>query len=255
MSGILAHIRRHPVKSLGGEALDRITLNPHEMLPKDRIWAVLHEAAIRHLGEDTETSVLARWLPKSAFLRGVAAPALQAIEGGIGDDGQITLRHPERPVLRFDPETGGAALLDWLRPLWPADQPAPLRLVTAPVALSDVNKPWVSVLSLDSLRDLEHRVGLRIGHDRWRGNLWVKGWQPQEERDLIDREIRIGGARLRIAQPITRCAATSADPRSGKLDIDMPVALEQQFGHRDFGVYAEVIEGAEVKLGDKVDIL
>ncbi len=255
MSGALAHIRRHPVKSLGGESLDRVRLSAQQMLPKDRVWAVLHDAAIRHLGEDADAAVLTRWLPKSAFLRGVAAPSLQAIEGGIDESGLITLRHPERPDLRFDPTTEGEVLVHWLRPLWPADLPAPLRLVTAPVALSDVNKPWVSVLSLDSLRDLEHRIGLRIGHERWRGNLWVKGWVPQAERDLIDREIRIGAARLRVTQPITRCAATSADPRSGRLDIDMPLALEQQFGHRDFGLYAEVIQGAEIEIGDKVNPL
>ena len=78
MTARLAHIFRHPVKSVGGEALDEVRLNEGQPLPGDRRFAVLHEAAIQHLDGDE----LRRWLPKSAFLRGVASAPLQAISGG-----------------------------------------------------------------------------------------------------------------------------------------------------------------------------
>ena len=78
MTARLAHIFRHPVKSVGGEALDEVRLTEGQPLPGDRRFAVLHEAAIQHLDGDE----LRRWLPKSAFVRGVASAPLQAISGG-----------------------------------------------------------------------------------------------------------------------------------------------------------------------------
>ena len=111
MTARLAHIFRHPVKSVGGEALDEVRLTEGQPLPGDRRFAVLHEAAIQHLDGDE----LRRWLPKSAFLRGVASAPLQAISGG-WDGEHLVLSHPDLPPLRFDPTRDQAALLDWLAP-------------------------------------------------------------------------------------------------------------------------------------------
>ena len=108
MSARLAHILRYPVKSIGGEELAEVSLTAGAPLPGDRRFAVLHAAALQHLdGED-----LRRWLPKSAFVRGVAAAPLQAISGGWDGD-HLVLSHPARPPLRFDPARDEAALLDW----------------------------------------------------------------------------------------------------------------------------------------------
>ncbi len=59
-------------------------------------------------------------------------------------------------------------------------------------------------------------------------------------------------ARLRIEQPITRCNATKVDPTTGIADADTLGALQSAFGNKQFGVYATVIEGGDVRLNDKV---
>ncbi|MGV3692985.1 MAG: MOSC N-terminal beta barrel domain-containing protein [Paracoccus marcusii] len=48
MTAHLALIRRHPIKSVGGEGLEQVTLQAGRRLPGDREWAVLTEAGERH---------------------------------------------------------------------------------------------------------------------------------------------------------------------------------------------------------------
>lgn len=251
MSATIALIRRHPIKAIGGQDLGEIALHPSRPLDGDRQWALLHQGGERHAGDTPHPE---RWLPKSCFLQGAKGSRLQAIQGGTTDQGRIVLTHPDLPALDFDPETQGEYLVDWIRPLWPDTLPAPTRLVRAPTAFADVSQPWVSILSLATLADLETRLGQPIGTARWRGNIWINGWSPAHERDLIGRILRIGQVELRVTETIGRCAATSADTDTGQIDIDMPAALKRHFGHSDFGIYAQVVTGGTIRPGDPIDI-
>jgi uncharacterized protein len=247
----LAHICRHPIKSAGFEEIARVSLTPGRTLPFDRAWAVAHEAA----GFDGAPE---GWEPKLKFLRGWAEGALMAIRARFDDATQtVTLSHPARPDLTARLPDEGHAVVDWLRPLWPERRPAPARLVarTDGGALTDVPDPWISVLSLTSNRILGQRLGQALSIHRWRANLWIEGLAPWEEFDLIGREIAIGAARLKVAQRITRCRATCANPETGRLDADTLGALEDAYEHQDFGVYAQVTQPGEIARGDAVRVL
>lgn len=247
MIGRLARIRRHPVKTLGGEDLDSVTLTPGAALPGDRAFAVLHAEGLRHL----EDGHLTRWLPKAAFLRGAAGPALQAVRGGWRGD-RLWFTHPDRPDLEIDPATDSDRLTDWLAPLWPEAKAPPARLVRGPQPLTDSRQPRISILSLRSLTALEAVLGQPIGIDRWRGNLWVEGWDALAERDLIGRDLTIGGARLRVVKPIERCPAVEVSTETGQRDSHMLAALTAWCGAPDFGIFAEVIDPGTLTLGDEV---
>lgn len=252
MTARLAHIFRYPVKSIGGEELAEVTLTEGQALPGDRRFAVMHADALHHLGAG---GGLDRWLPKAAFLRGAAAAPLQAVKGGWDGD-RLALTHPDLPPLCCDPLTDGAALAAWVAPLWAETGKAPAaRLVEGPQALSDVRHPWLSILSLDSLSSLETRLGQAVGTARWRGNLWIEGWAPYAERDMQLHRVRIGSAVLKLTERIGRCAATSADTETGRIDIDMPAALDRLFDHQDLGIYAAVETGGTIRPGDRVELL
>lgn len=253
MTARLAHIRRHPIKSIGGEGLDSVALQAARRLPGDREWAVLTEAGERNAQASETDGQPDRWLPKSCFLRGVSGPELQAISGGWQGD-LLSLRHPSQPDLTLNPETDGDRLVEWLRPLWPADAPAPTRLVRGAAIWTDQKWPWISILSLSSLAELEKRTGQTFGIDRWRGNLWLDGDKPFAERDLIGQVIHLGEVELRITDHIGRCAATGVDTETGKVDIDMVATLENLYGHHDFGIFAEVVTGGTIRIGDEVRI-
>ncbi len=251
MTAHLAHIRRHPIKSVGGEGLDRVALTAARRLPGDREYAVLTEAGERHARASQTQNEPDRWLPKSCFVRGAVSPAVQAIAGG-WQDGRLALSHPTQPDLVFDPQTQQDRLIDWLRPLWPAREPAVSRLVQGAAIWTDSKWPWISILSLSSLAALESDVGHGLGIHRWRGNLWVEGWPPFAERDLIGQILHIGGVELRVTDRIGRCDAVSADTDTGTRDLDMVATLQRLHGRTDFGIYAEIVTGGDIAVGDRI---
>ncbi len=240
----LAQIWRHPIKAHGREALKAIDLVAGQVLPGDRFWAVAHEAA---RAEDDA------WAPCANFARGAKAPQLMAITAETLPDGRYRLDHPAQAPITFDPAdpAGAAAFIDWVRPLVPEGRAAPARLVRAGArGMTDSDYPTLSLLNLSSLRAFSQRAGRALDPARFRGNLWAEGMAPWEEFDWIGRRLRIGGALLEVTEPITRCRATMADPATGRIDTDTLGILEEGWGHRDFGVYARVLEGGPIALGD-----
>jgi uncharacterized protein YcbX len=238
----LAAIRRHPVKGIGREALASVLLTPGAPLPGDRAWALAHEGAAE--GD--------AWQPRRNFVVVASGPRLAQVTAETRVDG-LSLRHPDRPPLDFDPATEGARLIDWVRPLWPEDRPAPVRLVPAPPAgMADNGAPQVSILNLASLRALSERVGRPLDPARFRGNLVLDGIPPWGEFDWIGRRIRIGAVAFDVTDRIERCRATEASPESGARDANVLRALEDGWGHRDFGVYATVATAGTVTVGDAV---
>ncbi|MEM1363496.1 MAG: MOSC domain-containing protein [Pseudomonadota bacterium] len=248
MAGVLRHICRHPIKSLGWEEVSSVTLSPDQTLPFDRHWALAHEAA----GFDPDAPT---WRSKRDFVRGVASAPLMAIRAKLSEDAKtLSLTHPDRPPLELQPdrEECSTALVDWVAPLWPDTRPAAHRLVSAGAtqALTDVEPPYISLLSLNSLRDLSENMGQDLSMHRWRGNLWFDGIAPWEEFDWLGREIAVGPVRLRVEDRITRCMATEANPETGKFDAKTLDSLEKFYGHQDFGIYARVVAGGPLRTGD-----
>ncbi len=243
MTGRLALICRHPIKGHGREALASVRLLAGACLPWDRHWAVAHDAARLEPG----------WNPCVNFARGAKAPGLMAITSTLDEaTATVTLQHPDRGEITFHPDDAAdlPRFLDWVGPLTPAGRAQPAALVSAGRGMTDSDFPSVSILSVTSLADLSARMGQDLSPHRFRGNLWLDGAAPWEELGWVGRTLRLGGAVLRIDERITRCNATKVNPTTGKPDADTLSALETAFGHQDFGVYATVIEGGPIALGD-----
>jgi uncharacterized protein YcbX len=244
----LAHIFRHPIKAHGREGLGTVALQAGRCLPYDRHWAVAHEGA----------ALMPGWNACMNFTRGAKTPALQAISAQLEDAaGQITLSHPALAPITFAPDSpeGQAAFLAWVAPLMESGRAQPKRLVSAGRGMTDTDFESVSILNMASNRALGQRLGHDLGLDRWRGNLWLEGLAPWEEFDLIGREVQIGGARLQIVERIGRCRATMVDCATGKIDVNTLDALEEGYGHTDFGVYARVTQSGVISQGDSAEIV
>jgi len=238
----LTQIWRHPIKGIGAERLDHVGLKVDRPLPMDRAWAVLEEG-----GEAGEG-----WRPCRNFIRGAKGPSLMAITARVEGD-TIHLAHPDRPDIAIEPGTEGAAgaLLAWLRPIYPEDRRPAAALVRAPdMGMSDAPFASVSILNEASLRALSQKIGQPLDPRRFRGNLWLDGLAPWEEFDLVGKRLRIGDAEFDIVEPIGRCRATEANPETGRRDAATLAALEDGWGHTEFGVYAMVRKGGRVATGD-----
>lgn len=244
MTDRLAHIYRHPIKAHGREALASVVLSAGACLPWDRRWAVAHEAARISPG----------WNNCNSFLRGVKSPQLMAMEARFDEYlQQVHLSHPQLGELAVNPDLPQDAqrLIDWVRPLIPAERAQPVKVVRHDGGMTDSDYPTVSILSLASLADLSARMGMDLSIHRWRGNLWIEGAPAWEEFSWIGRRLQIGEAVLEVTERIGRCRATCVNPATGQVEGETLAALSSTFGHTDFGIFAKVIQGGKLALGDR----
>ncbi len=241
----------HPIKGVGRHMLEEVHLTAGETMPEDRIWAVTHEAS-------TYDPAAPGWVSCNNFIRGAKAPNLQGIELYRTPKGYGLLHNAEITPFEFDPEDAAQheGFLRWLTRFIPENRAQPRALVRArPRGMTDSAFPSISIHTTASLAALSAATGRPVEPERFRGNIWLEGFDAWEERGWIGKRIRIGAAELEVREHIGRCVATTANPDSGKQDIDTLTLLEKHWGHTQFGVYAEVVKSGRVALGDKAELL
>lgn len=247
MTQTLAKILRFPIKSHGWEPLSFADLTTGNALPWDRVWAVAHEAS------DADGSV---WEPCTQFSRGAKAPKLAAISAKLDEaTGKVTLSHPERADLVFNPDTQGDKLIEWAGDFIPQNRAASSRVVRGQgFGFTDCHFQSITLGNMSSHRAVEQRVGHPLSILRWRCNLWVDGMAPWEEFDWVGHQVQIGDAILEVVERTERCLATHNNPETGQRDDNILGALDS-WGHRDFSVQTKVVKAGAIRTGDKVQRL
>lgn len=247
----VAELYRHPIKAHGCEALTQVTLAAGKTFPWDRVWAVAHEAA--RIAPDSRD-----WAACANFSRAAKAPALMAIRARLDEAANLVhLSHPQLGSVSGNPDlpADAARLIDWARPLMPDGRAQSAFIARADRGMTDTPYPSISINSRDTLAALSALAGADISPLRFRANIWVEGLSPWQEFDWVGKEIRIGDVQLAVRARIGRCLATAANPDTGERDLDTLDLLKQACGAQDFGIYAEVVNGGAVRLGDGVEIL
>jgi uncharacterized protein YcbX len=250
MPGRLAALYRHPVKGFTPERLDRATLEAGACFPGDRRFAVENGPS----GYDPAAPV---FLAKTNFTVLASIPALARARTRFDDrSGVLTVEALGAAPARFalGEEGGRADFAAWLEGFIDAEERrGPLRVLEArgPHRFTDDPRGAVSLINLESLRDLERCIGRPVDARRFRANLHVEGWAPWSELDLQPgAEVRVGETVLRVVKPIARCAATHVGPTSGERDLDVVPSLFQAYGRITCGLYLQVAWGGEVVVGD-----
>ncbi|HXB77890.1 MAG TPA: MOSC domain-containing protein [Bradyrhizobium sp.] len=242
---------RYPVKGLSPEPLPRVALEVGETLPSDRRYAIENGPS----GFDPEAPA---WLPKSHFLMLMRNERLAGLETRFEDRSNLlTIRKGGDVAAQGDLETpeGRLAIEQFFVANFASDlKGAPKILSSAGHSFSDVARKVVSIINLASARAIENMVGAPVHPLRFRANLYVEGWPAWHEFDLMDRTLAIGATRLKVVKRIVRCAAVNVDPDSAERDLEIPQALQRRLGHGDCGIYAEVIAGGTIAVGDAITV-
>lgn len=245
-------IYRYPVKGLTAEAMEEVTLTPGETLPEDRRFALAQ-------GDAPFDPVAPAWLPKRHFGCLMANARLALVHSAFdARSGDLLLRLPDQPPLLASTRTeqGRAAIAAALTAHLGEEARGTPRFLEAPGhSFSDVAKKVISIIGLSSLHALEQASGATLDPLRFRANVYVSGGGPWAEFDWIGQEIQLGQTRLRVIKRIVRCPATEVNPATGERDARPPRWLRDHFGHVDMGVYAEVIEGGRIAVGDALQPL
>lgn len=245
----VSHLYRYPVKGLSPDPLARVELRPGEGLPHDRRYAIAHGATVFD-------PAAPEWLPKTHFLMLMKNERLARLKTRYDEASEtLTIERDGKVVARgqlLDP-TGRVVIEQFFAAFMAGEIRGRPKVVSAPAHMfSDTNRKVISIIGLASIRDLERVMRVPVDPRRFRANVYFDGGRAWEEMRWKGGEIAIGGARLKVLDAIDRCAATNVDPETGARDLNVPRALEDGFRHIEMGVYAEVIAGGAIQVGDEI---
>lgn len=242
-------IYRYPVKGLSPQHLKRVTLAPGATLPADRLYAIEN-------GPSGFDPAAPAYFPKIRFLMLMRNERLAALRTDYDEPSHtLTIEWQGRKAAAGDlrSQEGRLAIEAFFRRFMPNELHGPPKVLFGEGhSFSDVAKKVVSIINLASVAAVENAAGAAVNPLRFRGNLYVAGWPAWHEFELLGRELTIGQARLKGIKRIVRCAATEVDPDAGIRDVPVPRTLMDNFGHADCGIYAEVVTGGEIAIGDEI---
>jgi uncharacterized protein len=234
-SGTVLELRRFPVKSLAGERVDALRIDPRGA-GGDRAQALtgIFGGARRRL----TVRQVPRMLAWSAAYPDAPGAALDP------DDPPLPLlTAPDGRTFRWDDPALPGALRD--------DLGRPVKLERDGALMPDV--PDTLLVTVEATRAaLERELGRPIDPRRFRPNLHVRLDTPAfAEEAWTGRRLLVGEAELELLDPCERCAIPTRDPDTTE---KWPELLRRLAADHDtlFGIYARPLGPATVHAGDAV---
>jgi len=130
-----------------------------------------------------------------------------------------------------------------------------LMLVRSDRALTDCRP--VSLISLQTVRQVEAELGIPIDKRRFRANIYVDLGSDDgfAEDQLVGRRLRIGAnAMIMVLERDPRCKMISLDPDTGEHNPEVLRQVAQAHG-ADAGVYCAVLVEGILTKGDSIEVL
>lgn len=284
MIGRVTEIWRYPVKSMGGERLERCTLGPLG-LTGDRGWALRDEAvgeirgakklpglmmcAARYLDEPTDEGIpgVAMTLPDGSRITSDDPEASARLSELLGKPVTLWSRRPpsDREHYRRRPPDDPDFEKE-LRSVFgrTPDEPLPDLSVFPPEIFEFVSPLGtyfdampLHLLTSASLAALaERNQGASFDRRRFRPNFLIEpanGAEGFVERDWCGSTLRIGAALVRVEMPTARCVMTTLPQPELPKDASVLRTVVRD-GGQNLGVYASVVAAGEVKTGDAVSL-
>ena len=112
----------------------------------------------------------------------------------------------------------------------------------------------ISLININSIKDLEKKINVTIEFERFRSNLYVDGIDAWTEKNWIGKIIKINQISYLVQNHIPRCSATNLKPGTDNITINLPMTLMKHFNHIDMGVYICPLNDGEINIGDQVTL-
>ena len=113
----------------------------------------------------------------------------------------------------------------------------------------------MSLINLNSIKDFEKKINEKIEPQRFRANFYIDGIDAWEERNWIDKTIKINNVSFKVEKNIPRCVAINLKPNTDDNKLNLLNSLKKNFNHFDMGVYLTSLNDGEVNVGDKINFI
>lgn len=262
--GTVESLWRYPVKSMRGESMTEAFMG-FSGIYGDRCFAFKSSAARKgfpYLNATAQPQML-RYRPQFRYPERAAQPpnlreAMNIAPGvtpanGEPEDLLLDVVTPARGVLAID----DPALLEMLGDGLRADNR--LTLTRSDRALTDCRP--LSLISLQTIRQLEAESGLALDKRRFRANLYFdlagdEGFAAGFTEDkFVGRKLRIGAsATVMVLERDPRCKMISLDPETGEHNPEILRHVAQAHA-ACAGVYCAVLVEGVITQGDAIEVL
>jgi len=250
---IIKQLYRYPLKGGSPESLSSVAVEVSKAIKSDRYLAFAHQT--------TSFNPLApQHHPKTDFLMLMKNEKLSALQTSFDETTRtLHIQPPGAAAVsgQVDTAAGRQRLEDFMVEYLGSEIPAPPKLVYAQdidYTFSDVAARVISCINLATLRELEPVFGKELHPLRFRANLYFDGGAAFEELDWIGKTFQLGTATVKVLKAIERCAATDVNPETAQRDLQIPQTLIKTFGHRNCGIYVQVIEAGEISVNQTFEI-
>ena len=110
----------------------------------------------------------------------------------------------------------------------------------------------ISLINMNSIKDLSKKLGKEIEYERFRGNIYIDNLDAWKEREWIGKTITINKVKFKVDMHIPRCSATNLKPETDMNTINLPLEIKKIYNHSDMGVYLKAEENGLIQENDKI---
>ena len=110
----------------------------------------------------------------------------------------------------------------------------------------------MSLINLNSIKDFEKKINKKVEFQRFRANFYVNGINAWDERNWINKIIKINNVSFKVEQNIPRCVAINLKPKTDDNTTNFLKSLKKVYNHFDMGVYLTALDDGSINVGDKV---
>ena len=258
--GTVESLWRYPIKSMSGEAMTEMFMG-FSGFYGDRCYAFKNSSARKgfpYLNASAQEQML-RYRPQFRYPERAAKPPNLGEAMSISPG--VTPANPDPNDLIVDVVTPSGAVVA-------VDDPAliemlveglrgenRLTLVRSDRALTDCRP--VSLISLQTIRQVESELGIPIDKRRFRANVYfdLASDYGFAEDELVGRRLRIGSrAEIMVLERDPRCKIMSLDPDTSEHNPEVFRKVAQAHGARA-GIYCAVLVEGILAKGDSIEVI
>ena len=255
MSCLIKSINYCPVKSVSFQSIEKSNIKKNLGMTNDRIFAFSR-------GIDSNKSKLLEKDPNQRklnnFLTLKNSPALNKYNFFYKNE-KLTLTYQEKELVTISPDNEQERLLltNKLTELESSLSKPIILLKNKDFPFYDTshsNKIFnsMSLVNLKSVDDFQSKINQKVEFERFRANFYVEGIDAWEERNWIDKIIKINNVSFKVEKNIPRCVAINLKPKTDTT-INLLKSLKDQYNHFDMGIYLTALDDGDINIGDKVN--